>query len=103
MAKTKRPSGSAWAVIMFPWVRLVRVTVAPDSAPPWESCTAPDMDALVVWARSAGGPARNRAAATTANTAATRLLTSAIVLSSSLSKLGFGTWAQQYGQDRGLS
>ena len=50
IGKTKRPSSSEWAESALPCVRLVSVTVAPGSTPPWASLTVPDTEALVVCA-----------------------------------------------------
>ncbi len=69
-AKTKRPSASAVTVCALPWVRLVSVTLAPGSTPPWGSFTEPDTDALVVCACSDVPPARQSAPTSATPTAA---------------------------------
>ncbi|MGD8896789.1 MAG: hypothetical protein PVJ73_12205, partial [Acidobacteriota bacterium] len=48
IGKTNRPRSLVIVVSALPCVRLVSVTVAPGRTPPWESCTVPDTDALVV-------------------------------------------------------
>src|SRR5258705_3348581 len=60
IGKVNRPSLSVVAVYVLPCVRLVRVTVAPGSAPDWESLTDPDTEALVVCACRAAGSAKQR-------------------------------------------
>src|SRR5688500_10777021 len=62
MAKTNRPSSSDVDVSVLPCVRLVNVTVAPGSIPPWASLTEPDTEALVVCAGSVAGATRQRMA-----------------------------------------
>src|SRR6185503_303671 len=73
MGKTKRPSLSVVAVYVLPCVRLVRVTVAPGSTPDWASLTDPEMEALVVCACRAAGPARQRTPVRAAPTTARSL------------------------------
>src|SRR6185295_6951609 len=74
IGKVNRPSLSVVAVYTLPWVRLVRVTVAPGSTPLWESLTDPDREALVVCACTGAGPARQRTPARAAPSTARILL-----------------------------
>src|SRR5438552_2724896 len=73
MGKVNRPSLSVAAVYVLPCVRLVKVTVAPGSTPPWESLTDPDTEALVVCACRAAGPAKQRTPAKAAPSTARNL------------------------------